>query len=153
MTRNLPAVPGAADPEVLEGRVVGPPRPAPLRVIRVVARHEHTRAVGRNLAYVPLGAAVVTRRLWDSRTAARYERWMRAAEASGDLDKVLALEERLAEFRRDRHQRRIDMIEVPAGCCCSCRSWRSACSCCWPAPGRCWPSRPGTWLRSPSPSR
>ena len=113
MTRNLPAVPGAADPEVLEGRVVGPPRPAPLRVIRVVARHEHTRAVGRNLAYVPLGAAVVTRRLWDSRTAARYERWMRAAEASGDLDKVLALEERLAEFRRDRHQRRTDMIEVP----------------------------------------
>ena len=69
---------------------------------------------GRHLGYVPLGAAVVVRRLWDSRTAARYERWMRAAEAAGDLDKVLALEERLAEFRRDRHQRRVDMIEVPA---------------------------------------
>jgi DNA segregation ATPase FtsK/SpoIIIE, S-DNA-T family len=99
---------------VLEGQVVEDPRrPVPLRVISVVARHGPTRAAGRHLGYIPLGAAVVTRRLWDTRTSARYERWMRAAEAAGDLDKVLALEERLAGFRRDRHQRRVDMIEVP----------------------------------------
>jgi DNA segregation ATPase FtsK/SpoIIIE, S-DNA-T family len=99
------------DPEVLEGVVTSP---RPLRVVRAAAGHQHVRAAGRNLGYIPLGAAVVTKRLWDSRTAGRYERWMRAAEATGDLDKVLALEERLAEFRRDRHQRRVDMVEVPA---------------------------------------
>ena len=109
--RCPPAVPDGAD--VIEGQVV-PPRPVvPLRVIRTVARHDRTRTAGRHLMYVPLGAAVVIKRLWDSRTTARYERWMRSAEAAGDLDKVLALEERLAEFRRDRHQRRTDMIEVP----------------------------------------
>jgi S-DNA-T family DNA segregation ATPase FtsK/SpoIIIE len=101
-----------AAPEVLEGRVVS--RPAPLRVIGAAARHGSVRAAGRHLMYVPAGAAVVAARLWDSRTAGRYERWMRAAEATGDLDKVLALEERLADFRRDRHERRVDMIEVPA---------------------------------------
>ena len=101
------------DPEILEGDVVGT-RPAPLRIVRAAAGHQHVRVAGRHLGYIPLGAAVVIRRLWDSRTTARYERWMRAAEAAGDLDKVLALEERLADFRRDRHQRRVDMIEVPA---------------------------------------
>ncbi len=101
-------------PEILEGEVLEPaPAPSPLRVIAVVARHGGTRAAGRHLGYIPLGAMVVTRRLWESRTAGRYERWMRAAEADGDLDKVLALEERLAGFRRDRHERRVDMIEVP----------------------------------------
>lgn len=114
--RYPPAVPGAAEVTgVIEGQVVDPPRAVlPLRVIGTVARHDRTRTVGRHLMYVPLGAAVVGKRLWDSRTTARYERWMRAAEASGDLDRVLALEGRLAEFRRDRHQRRVDMIEVPA---------------------------------------
>ena len=105
------------DPGIIEGQVVDAPasRPVlPLHVVRVVAGHDRTRAAGRHVMYVPLGAAVVARRLWDSRTAARYERWMRAAEASGDLDKVLALEERLAGFRRDRHERRVDMIQVPA---------------------------------------
>jgi S-DNA-T family DNA segregation ATPase FtsK/SpoIIIE len=99
-------------PEILQGEVIKP-APAPLRVISVVARHEGTRAAGRHLGYIPLGAAVVTKRLWESRTAGRYERWMRSAEAAGDLDKVLALEERLAGFRRDRHDRRMDMIDVP----------------------------------------
>jgi S-DNA-T family DNA segregation ATPase FtsK/SpoIIIE len=56
---------------------------------------------------------VVTRRLWETRTTARYERYMRAAEASGDQDKLMAWEERAAEFRRDRHQRRMDLLEFP----------------------------------------
>ena len=104
------------DPAALEGRVAGDPaRPVlPLRVVSVVAGHGPTRTAGRHLGYIPLGAMVVTKRLWDSRTAGRYERWIRAAEAAGDLDKVLALEERLAAFRKDRHERRVDMIEVPA---------------------------------------
>lgn len=86
----------------------------PLRVVSVVARHERTRAAGRNLMYVPLGAAVVTKRLWESRTTASYERWKRSAEAQGDLDKAMAVEELRAKFIRDRHERRVDMIQVPA---------------------------------------
>ena len=69
---------------------------------------------GRHLGYIPLGAAVVTKRLWDSRTAGRYERWIRAAEASGNLEAALEWESRLAVFRKDRHERRVDMFEVPA---------------------------------------
>ena len=108
----VPRAPGIIEGQVVDG---GQPRPVlPLRVIGVVTRHERTRAAGRNVMYVPLGAAVVTKRLWDSRTTARYERWIRAAEAAGDLDKVLALEERLAKFRDARHERRVDMIQVPA---------------------------------------
>ena len=34
--------------------------------------------------YIPLGALVVAKRLWDSQTTARYERFIRAAEAAGN---------------------------------------------------------------------
>ena len=36
------------------------------------------------------------------------------AEATGDLDKVLEVEKRLADFRKDRHTRRVDTLKVPA---------------------------------------
>ena len=103
------------DPGIIEGQVVDESRAVlPLRAAVTVARHERTRAAGRHAMYVPLGAAVVTRRLWEARTTARYGRWIRSAEASGDLDKVLAVEEREAKFRDARHERRVDMIQVPA---------------------------------------
>ena len=103
--------------DVFEGEIVDEPPPtAPLRVVqvvRVVVQHEHTRTAGRHVSYVGSGAAVVARRLWESRSTARYERWMRAAEGTGDFDRVLELEKRLAEFRRDRHTRRMDWAEMP----------------------------------------
>jgi len=113
----FPGVP-APDTGVLEGEVVGAgPRPsAPARVVqiaRVVVQHEHTRRAGRHLGYIPLGAAVVAKRLWDSRTTARYERWMRRAETSGDQASALEWEKRLADFRKDRHARRVDLVRVP----------------------------------------
>jgi S-DNA-T family DNA segregation ATPase FtsK/SpoIIIE len=83
------AVPEHAElAEVIEGVVVDAPVPAPVplrvvQVIRVVAQHEHAKTAGRNLAYIPIGASVVARRLWDSQTTARYERFIRAAEATG----------------------------------------------------------------------
>lgn len=87
-TRNLPAVPGNAESAVLEGRVVeDAPRSVPrqaVHVIRTVARHEHSRAAARNAAYIGIGAAVTVKRLWDSRSTARHERWIRSAERSGD---------------------------------------------------------------------
>jgi S-DNA-T family DNA segregation ATPase FtsK/SpoIIIE len=107
------------EPDVLEGEIVddelppsGPARA--VHVVRVVVQHEHAKRAGRHLGYIPLGAAVVGKRLWDSRTTGRYERWMRMAETSGDLEKVLEVEKRLSDFRKDRHARRVDSLKVPA---------------------------------------
>ena len=120
--RNLPAVPGGAGLElgVLEGEIVGDPPAAPpsgpLRVVhvaRVIVQHEHAKRAGRHLGYVPLGAAVVIKRVWDSRTTARYERMLRAAEAAGNHEAALEWEKRMADFRKDRHARRVDMVKVP----------------------------------------
>ena len=112
---KLPAV--RDDGEVLEGVVVGEPPPSAtaraVRVALVIARHEHTKRAGRHLGYIPLGALVVAKRLWDSRTTARYERWLRRAEAAGDQQSALEWEKRMADFRKDRHQRRVDMVRVP----------------------------------------
>ena len=108
------------DGEVVEGVVVDERPPMvpsvvllPVQVVKIVVRHEHTKTAGRHLAYVPLGAAVVAKRLWDSRTTARYERFIRAAEATGNHEAALEWDNRMQAFRRDRHQRRVDMIEVP----------------------------------------
>ena len=69
------------EPDVIEGVVVDEPPPsAPARVVRVVqvaVQHPHAKTTGRHLAYIPLGFAVVTRRLWLSRTTSRYELWLR----------------------------------------------------------------------------
>jgi DNA segregation ATPase FtsK/SpoIIIE, S-DNA-T family len=110
-------VPYEVDAEILTGEIVGDQAPAPVRVIhavRVVARHEHSKAVARNLAYVPIGVYAVICRLWDSRSTARYERFMRSAERTGDHESALEWESRAAAFRRDRHQRRMDWLERPA---------------------------------------
>ena len=107
------------DGELVEGEVVNesPSVPSvvllPVQVVKVVVQHEHTKTAGRHVAYIPLGASVVAKRLWDSRTTARYERFMRAAEATGNHEAALEWDNRMQAFRRDRHQRRVDMIEVP----------------------------------------
>lgn len=117
--QNLPAVRGVQEiePDIVDGVVVDEPPPGvPARAVQavlVVVRHEHAKRAGRHLGYIPLGAMVVTRRLWDSRTTSRYERWLRMAEATGDLDKVLDIEERLSDFRKERHDRRMDLFEYP----------------------------------------
>jgi S-DNA-T family DNA segregation ATPase FtsK/SpoIIIE len=119
MPENLPAVPGGRDPEpaVLEGQVVeDAPRPAPLQavhVIRTVARHDRTRAAARQAVYVGMGAMVITKRLWESRSTARYERSIRSAEAAGDHEAALAWDTQRVKFLKDRHNRRADLIELP----------------------------------------
>ncbi len=110
--------------EVVDGVVVDEPvsRPPsvvqvvivrPVQVIKVVVRHDHTRTAGRHVMYIPLGALVRGKRLWDSRSTARYERFIRAAEAVGNHETALEWETRRAQFIKDRHQRRADMIELP----------------------------------------
>ena len=138
--RNPPAVRAAhaidqdaIDQDAIEGVVIDDrPPTGPARVIhvvRVVARHEHAKAAGRHLSYIPLGAAVVAKRLWDSRTTARYQRWLRIAETSGNHEAALEWEKRLADFRKDRHARRVDTVKVPRRAADS--APEAACSACF----------------------
>ncbi|MFB7109609.1 ATP-binding protein [Streptomyces sp. NPDC056291] len=87
------------------------------RAIRTVVTHETTRAAARGAArhtlYVVGGARIVARRTWDGRTAARYERMLRAAEAAGNYEAAAEWEERGQRFREARHRRRMDLLHSP----------------------------------------
>ncbi|MHC3391357.1 FtsK/SpoIIIE domain-containing protein [Streptomyces lavendulocolor] len=100
----------------------GPPVTVPLwvrsgRAIKRLATDERTtttaRAVARHSLYVVGGARIVARRTWDGRTAARYERYMRAAEAAGNMEAAAEWEERGQRFREARHRRRMDLLHSP----------------------------------------
>jgi len=56
---------------------------------------------------------VLSRRWWEARTNARYERQMRAAEAAGDQDRLTEWEARAERAREQRHRRRMDWITAP----------------------------------------
>ncbi|MGW8994373.1 FtsK/SpoIIIE domain-containing protein [Streptomyces zhihengii] len=97
-------------------------RPVPLwvrtgRTARTIATHERTRTaagvVVRHGSYVLGGTRVVAKRAWDGRTAARYERMIRAAEAAGNYEAAADWEARGAAFRAARHKRRMDLITSP----------------------------------------
>ncbi|MGW1027810.1 ATP-binding protein [Streptomyces sp. NPDC002577] len=87
------------------------------RAVKTAVRHEHTRtaarAVARHTLYVAGGARIVARRTWDGRTAARYERMLRAAEAAGNYEAAAEWEERGQRFRDARHRRRMDLLHSP----------------------------------------
>ncbi|MBT2895634.1 ATP-binding protein [Streptomyces sp. McG3] len=87
------------------------------RALRTAATHERTRTAGRFTVrhgmYVVGGGRIVARRAWEGRTAARYERMLRAAEAAGNLDLATEWEERGQRFRAARHQRRMDLLSAP----------------------------------------
>ncbi|MEU9439646.1 FtsK/SpoIIIE domain-containing protein [Streptomyces sp. NPDC048304] len=98
------------------------PKPVPFwvrsgRAVRTAVTHETTRttarAVARHSLYVAGGARIVGRRAWDGRTAARYERMLRAAEAAGDFEAAAEWEERGQRFREARHRRRMDLLHSP----------------------------------------
>ncbi|MFG3347424.1 FtsK/SpoIIIE domain-containing protein [Streptomyces sp. NPDC048018] len=103
------------------------PQPDPAQPMRVwkragrsvvrAARHDRTRAAGRAMvrhtSYVLGGTRIVTRRAWDGRTGARYERMLRAAEAAGNYEAAGDWEERLHRFRTERHKRRMDLLSSP----------------------------------------
>ncbi|WP_420033715.1 FtsK/SpoIIIE domain-containing protein [Streptomyces sp. cg28] len=102
--------------------VVPEPRPVPLwvrsgRAIRRAATHERTRTAGRlsvrHTTYVLGGTRIVARRTWDGRTAARYERLLRAAEAAGNYEVAQEWEERGQRYREARHRRRMDLLTSP----------------------------------------
>ncbi|MFL0025455.1 FtsK/SpoIIIE domain-containing protein [Streptomyces sp. NBUL23] len=87
------------------------------RAVRTAATHERTRSAARFTVrhgmYVVGGGRIVARRAWEGRTAARYERMLRAAEAAGNLELATEWEERGQRFRAARHQRRMDLLSAP----------------------------------------
>ncbi|SED10582.1 DNA segregation ATPase FtsK/SpoIIIE, S-DNA-T family [Streptomyces sp. 2231.1] len=87
------------------------------RAIKTAVTHDNTRtaarAVARHSLYVAGGARIVGRRAWDGRTAARYERYMRTAEAAGNFEAAAEWEERGQRFREARHRRRMDLLHSP----------------------------------------
>ncbi|MFE1786069.1 ATP-binding protein [Streptomyces sp. NPDC059506] len=87
------------------------------RAARAAATHERTRAAGRATvrhgSYVLAGGAIAARRVWDGRTAARYERMIRTAEAAGNHEAVKEWEARGAAYRAARHKRRMELLTAP----------------------------------------
>ncbi|MEU5272788.1 FtsK/SpoIIIE domain-containing protein [Streptomyces hygroscopicus] len=87
------------------------------RAARTAVTHERTkaaaRAVVRHNMYLVGGARIVARRAWDGRTASRYERMLRAAEAAGNYEVAAEWEERGQRFREARHRRRMDLLRAP----------------------------------------
>ncbi|GHF25945.1 ATP-binding protein [Streptomyces griseoluteus] len=100
-----------------------PAKPVPLwlrsgRALRTAVTHDATRTTARTVArhglYVAGGARIVAKRAWDGRTAARYERYMRTAEAAGNFEAAAEWEERGQRFRDARHRRRrMDLLHSP----------------------------------------
>ncbi|WP_419996124.1 FtsK/SpoIIIE domain-containing protein [Streptomyces boninensis] len=82
--------------------------------VRAFFADDRTRIVGcllvRHGAYVVGGIRIAARRMWDGRTAARYERMLRTAEAAGNLDEIKEWEQRLAIYRKQRSKRRVELV-------------------------------------------
>ncbi|TDB83574.1 cell division protein FtsK, partial [Actinomadura sp. KC216] len=81
--------------------------------VRRLAADDRTKFVARQVMFVPVGAGVVFRRVWEAKTGSRYERMMRAAEAAGDFEAVAEWEARAVAERQRRHQRVMDWITHP----------------------------------------
>ncbi|MEU1197420.1 FtsK/SpoIIIE domain-containing protein [Streptomyces sp. NPDC005813] len=99
-----------------------PVAPVPLwvrsgRAVKTAVTHDTTkttaRAVARHTLYIAGGARIAAKRTWDGRTASRYERMLRAAEAAGNYEVAAEWEERGQHFREARHRRRMDLLHSP----------------------------------------
>lgn len=87
------------------------------RVTRTVVTHDRTktaaRAVGRHTLHVLNGLGIVSRRVWEARTNARYERAMRAAEARNDWERLERWEALGEQARERRHKRTMAWLQAP----------------------------------------
>ncbi|MFE7446843.1 FtsK/SpoIIIE domain-containing protein [Streptomyces chartreusis] len=86
------------------------------RIAKAALDDERVRTTGRiavrHASYIAGGTKVIGRRVWDSRSSARYERMIRAAEAAGLLEEVKEWETRAQAYRAARHRRRLDMLQL-----------------------------------------
>ncbi|MFD9430325.1 cell division protein FtsK [Streptomyces sp. NPDC060002] len=108
-------------PEVAAPRKTPPAEPRARRRVRidslrrvVVEAREHNgyRVVVRHGSYLWGGTRILTKRAWDSRTAARYERMMRIAEAGGNEELVREWEQRGHAYRQARQKRRMELLQM-----------------------------------------
>lgn len=104
-----PATPATARPDSRLRRTA--------RQVRIVATHDRTknaaRLAVRHGAYIAGGANTLRKRAWDGRSASRYERMIRTAEAAGNRIEAAEWEERGRAFRAARHQRRMELLGAP----------------------------------------
>ncbi|OSP41522.1 cell division protein FtsK [Streptomyces sp. 13-12-16] len=82
------------------------------RIVVQVRAGDGYRTVVRHGAYTIGGARILARRAWDSRTTARHERMMRAAEAAGNEELVRQWEQRAYAYRFARHRRRVELLQM-----------------------------------------
>ncbi|MFE4697170.1 cell division protein FtsK [Streptomyces sp. NPDC056738] len=82
------------------------------RVVVETRTNPAYRFTVRHGAYLVGGTRILTRRAWDSRTTARHERFMRAAEAAGQEDVARDWEQRAYIYRQSRHRRRMELLQL-----------------------------------------
>lgn len=82
------------------------------RVLVETRQNGAWRATVRHGSYIVGGTRILTRRAWDSRTTARHERMMRAAEAAGQEDVARDWEQRAYIYRQSRHRRRMELLQL-----------------------------------------
>lgn len=82
------------------------------RVIVETRSNPGYRVTVRHGSYLVGGARILARRAWDGRTAARYERMMRIAEAGGNEELVREWEQRLSSYRAARQKRRMELLQL-----------------------------------------
>ncbi|MGW7020848.1 FtsK/SpoIIIE domain-containing protein [Streptomyces decoyicus] len=88
------------------------------RRVHALATHDRTRtavgAVVRHGGYFVGGAGVVAKQGWEGRTVAVHHRMRAMALAAGDPAAAAEWQDRADRFRRERHDRRIELIhKVP----------------------------------------
>src|SRR6201986_1627193 len=111
MPENLPAV---AD-EIIDGEVVDQPRPIPARGVRpvvVAVRPPAVKHTGRHAGYIPAGAYVTAKWLWEVRSGARFDRGMRAASATGNHEAAMKWEELRQKWVAERRRHRMDRARL-----------------------------------------
>jgi len=84
-------------------------------VVHWVRQSEHPvgRDVLRHSIYVLAGAQVVAQRVREAHSNSRFERMIRAAEVTGDRDKVADWVDRAEQAKDRRHKRVMDWVRAP----------------------------------------
>jgi S-DNA-T family DNA segregation ATPase FtsK/SpoIIIE len=113
-----PATPGAE--VATRAGVLVPVRAQVIRAVavtRTVATHERThrslKCTGRNLWYPVAGVGVVYKQWRDAHGVGRYERMMRQAELTGNLEMLGDWEARDTAEKQRRHDRVMDWVHSP----------------------------------------
>ncbi|MFJ3229787.1 zonular occludens toxin domain-containing protein [Streptomyces sp. NPDC086787] len=82
------------------------------RVVVETRTNSGYRLAIRHGSYLVGGTRILARRAWDGRTAARYERMMRIAEAGGNEELVREWEQRISSYRAARQKRRMELLQM-----------------------------------------